>query len=437
MPRRKFHNKSRHGCVQCKKNRTKCDENKPQCGRCRRIGSACSLADAPSNLVFLSSKHLEVQAQASNQSSHNKQNSSSLSDGYSSHSPGDLLSVADSTPDTEKSSAGSYIANSEKERLRLMNHYALHTSRSVTEITLPGDQNQSMWGDWVTELAFEHDFLLHGLLGLSALHLALRGVSRQKHTVMAIHHHDLGVALFRPHLSNVTPDNRDAVFAFSCVVALYTFGIHRSSQPTENPINKIHHVFAMIRGSALFVKSDHGAMERSQWSILMLPCPFPSVKLPGEIEDMLSTILRRIPSTTSTAIRIDIYQPVIKTLRDSLAMAILYRRTKMTLSYFPVMCPPDFWAMVRTSEPLSLAILANYAVTLHWLRTNVWMQCWGKEIVDAIRQALPLEWHECIAWAVRETDRPSQADDYEIEDHSASTSSSLQANRILSCHADI
>ncbi|PWY80266.1 hypothetical protein BO94DRAFT_470979 [Aspergillus sclerotioniger CBS 115572] len=430
MSQRRFHTKSRHGCVQCKKNRTKCDENKPHCGRCKRIGAVCSLADQPSNLVFLPAKNVDVQAQASNESSHNKQKSSSLSDEYSSPSPGDLLSVTMSTPSTEQSNAESYFARSEKERLRLMNHYALHTSRSITEIILPKDQDQSMWGDWVPELAFEHDFLLHGLLGLSALHLALRGISQQKHTVMAIHHHNLGLALFRPHLSNVTPDNRDAIFAFSCVVALYTFGIQRSSEPTEDPINRIYHVFSMIRGSALFVKSDHDAMEQSHWSVLMLPYPFPSVKLPGEMEDMLNTILQRIP-TTSTATQIEIYQPAIRTLRDSLAMAILYRRTKMTLSYFPVVCPPEFWAMVRISEPLSLAILANYAVTLHWLRMNIWMECWGKEIVNAVHQVLPLDWHDCIAWAVRETDRPSQADDYEIEDHSTSASDLLQAKRTL------
>ena len=57
--------------------------------------------------------------------------------------------------------------------------------------------------------------------------------------------------------------------------------------------------------------------------------------------------------------------------------------------------------------------------------------------MNAVRQVLPLEWHECIAWAVRETDRSSQADDYEIEDHSASTLDSLYTKRTLPCHAVI
>ena len=76
---------------------------------------------------------------------------------------------------------------------------------------------------------------------------------------------------------------------------------------------------------------------------------------------------------------------------------------QFSLSLFPAQCPTKFWEMVGIGEPLALAILANYAVILYWLRKNIWVEGWGKETVDAVRQALPTEWHECIAWAVRET----------------------------------
>ncbi|GKZ26144.1 hypothetical protein AbraIFM66950_000342 [Aspergillus brasiliensis] len=235
---------------------------------------------------------------------------------------------------------------------------------------------------------------------------------------MAIRHHDLGVALFRPYLSNITPENHDAVFAFSCIVVLYTFGIQRPSESTEDPIDRLHQVFSLIRGSSFLVKADHETMARSRWSILMLPHPVPPTVLSPELEDVLSKLLLRA-AMTPTAARIGIYEPAIQTLRDSLTIAVIYRRTKMTFSYFAVICPPEFWSMVRIGEPLALAILANYAVTLDWLRRNIWMACWGRKIVDAARQALPQCWHECIAWAVQETERPSEAD--EIEVHSAST----------------
>jgi hypothetical protein len=60
--------------------------------------------------------------------------------------------------------------------------------------------------------------------------------------------------------------------------------------------------------------------------------------------------------------------------------------------------------MVCIGEPLALAILANFAVILYWLRQTIWLQGWGRETVEAVREALPVEWHECIAWAVQETE---------------------------------
>ncbi|GAT23562.1 hypothetical protein RIB2604_01707010 [Aspergillus luchuensis] len=195
--------------------------------------------------------------------------------------------------------------------------------------------------------------------------------------------------MFRSHLSNITPENHDAVFAFSCVVSLYTFGIQRPSEPTEDPIDRLHQVFSLIRGSSFLVKSDHDTMVRSRWSVLMLPHPFPPTVLSSELEDVLSKLLSRA------------------------AMA-------------PEAARMEFWSMVRIGEPLALSILANYAVTLDWLRSNIWMAYWGREIVVAVRKALPLDWHECIAWAVQEMERPSESGG--LGRYSASISDSLQEN---------
>ncbi len=205
---------------------SQCDENKPKCGRCERIGSDCSLADQNSDLIFVPAKQINIQkVRANNDLPSNKSSLSSLFSEHSINPAENFKSITISTPNTEQSIIGSHFTDSEREQLRLMNHYALHTSKSITEITIPEDRDHSIWGNWVTELAFGNDFLLHGLLSLSALHLALCGVSRKDHIVIAIHHHSLGVELFRPHLSNITTDNYDAVFAFSCVIAFYSFGI--------------------------------------------------------------------------------------------------------------------------------------------------------------------------------------------------------------------
>lgn len=291
----------------------------------------------------------------------------------------------------------------ERERLRLMHNYTLHTSKSITEVTIPGDRDHSIWNHWVTELALENDFLLHGLLSLSALHLALRGASPEKYTMSAIRHHLHGIALFRPCLSAIPDHNYDAAFAFSCMVALYSFGILRPTKPDESTIIRVHQVLTLVRSSSSLVKANQQANQRSLSSMLILPIHRLSMQpLPTELENTLSKLLQR----ASTTVFPTMYVSAIGTLRITLAVAICYPGAMLTLSLFPVMTPAEFWPGVVARDPLALAVLANYAVVLYWLRGNIWINGWGKETINAVQEALPSEWQDCIAWAVGETEPP-------------------------------
>lgn len=44
--RRRGHFKSRLGCLNCKRRRVKCNELRPECGPCRRLGLACEYSSA-------------------------------------------------------------------------------------------------------------------------------------------------------------------------------------------------------------------------------------------------------------------------------------------------------------------------------------------------------------------------------------------------------
>ena len=384
---------------------SQCDEVIPRCGRCQRIGSECSLQDQTSDQMLIPVERRDPQkGQANIAPVEIRSGSSGLSYGHTIYSSEGLRPRATSTANPELSIVESRFSEIERERLKLMNHYTLHTSKSITEITVPQGQDQSLWSPWVTDLAFENEYLLHGLLSLSALHFALRSISPQKYTIMAIHHHTLGMTLFRPRIPDAMATNFDAGFAFSCLVALYSFGIQRVSKSEADPLAKARQVLLLVRQSAYIAKSNHEAMERSRWYALMLPFPIQlTQKFPDGIESMLSTLLQRASTTMSAPIQRDVYVPAIEMLRENFKIAITNRSASLTMTLFPIMSPFSFWTMVETGDPLALAILANYAVILYWIRSNIWMEGWGKETIQAVRQALPPEWHDCIAWAIRET----------------------------------
>ncbi|EXJ89666.1 hypothetical protein A1O3_02733 [Capronia epimyces CBS 606.96] len=410
IPHRRFHTKSRFGCAQCKKSRTKCDENRPECGRCRRKGSYCSLADQASGLIVIPAQGTKSRKAQTRTHTEAPDNNAAPNGTHLRRSIDPTQSLSPTRiplplPSAEQAIVEIQLTDIEREQLQLMHHYTVHTSKSIAEVTILEDQDQSLWNQWAIELAFKNDFLLHGLLSLSALHLALGGSSPQKHTVAAIRHQHLAVSLFRPYLSQLAVDNYDAVFAFSYVVAFYSFGIQRTSESDINPIAKLHQVLSLVRGISTFFKSDLESLGRSRWSGLSFILRHPFTRnLPEEMETMLSDLRQRTSRTTSGSVRGPMYIAAIEALKASLTFAITYPSAQSSVTLFSVMVPAEFWAMATTGEPLALAILANYAVTLYWLRDNIWMRGWGKEIVATVRQALPLEWHQCIAWAIQQTE---------------------------------
>lgn len=293
------------------------------------------------------------------------------------------------------------IMDLERERLKLMAHYTLHTSATLAHLTSSNAKNGSIWSEWMAELALDCDFLLHGVLGLSALHLTLLDKERPKNIVLAIQHHDRGVALFRPHLSDIVHNNYDAIIAFACVIIAFAFGIHRVSEPEEGEdiIAKFCRVLTLIRYSSVIVKADYAAVLRSRWATVLAHKPQDVLlDLSNEEQETIARLhLRASQFDTQKAAT---YITAVETLANSLRNAHTYPLTEATLTSFAIMCPTEFWDAVEEGrEPLALAVLANYAVILHWQRENIWMGSWGKDVVDAIAVALPEEWFECISWA--------------------------------------
>jgi hypothetical protein len=364
----------------------------------------CSLSDPNSHLIFVAAKNREVRKdQVHAELSCGRSRPSAIFRENLLASPEYVQSLM-SPPSSELNVVETPFSDREREQLRLMCHYTLHASHSLAEITIPQDRDQSLWSTWVTELALESDFLLHGVLSLSALHLALSGVSRQKNIILAIRHHDLGVALFRPHLSTITAGHYDAMIAFSCIVAFYAFGIQRLSEPDESPIIKLYQVLTLIRGSSVILKADYEAVLRSRWSAMMthIPDEVPQ-ELPDDIKDMLSTLQQCASTTTLGIDQQNVYRSTIEVLRANLEYALTHLFTQKTTTLFVVMCPAEFWNLISSGEPLALAILANYAVILHWQQKNIWMEGWGKDLAEAVTSAISSEWHDCIHWARRET----------------------------------
>ncbi|KMU81445.1 hypothetical protein CISG_09016 [Coccidioides immitis RMSCC 3703] len=95
---------------------------------------------------------------------------------------------------------------------------------------------------------------MHGLLAIAALHLfeycAEESDDRRKYLELATRHQNLALSSFRPQLSNITPSNCQAVFAFSSLIAALAFAFSKSAGNIRagEPVEQVLQDFFLFRG---------------------------------------------------------------------------------------------------------------------------------------------------------------------------------------------
>ncbi|KIW15408.1 hypothetical protein PV08_05454 [Exophiala spinifera] len=400
---RRFHRKSRHGCVQCKKNRTKCDEQRPTCGRCDRIGKHCSLDSPDSGLVIIEeNSRLEGKAASASKSLVLTTSSPSQpgSPSISIRSAGSRASPIHSiTPLLQ-------FTTLERDRLRLMHHYDRFTSETVADLVLPTPEGVDIMRYYVPELAFEHDFLLHGILALSSLHLALLSLDNadtqglERHSSLATYHHGCAIQIFNHNLANSADHNIDALFLFSSLVVMCSLGFQRVTQGSrEKSLAQIVEMLNLLRGTGTIAKSGFDKLVQGRLSPLFGQMNRALAGGPGELsecaETVLSNLLDRALKTASP--QRELYIDALAALRLNLefasAVSIPHRAP---ISTFPVISPAGFFQLVAAGDSLALALVANYGIILHWLRGNIWLGEWGKQTSGTIKTALSPEWEDCL-----------------------------------------
>ncbi|OCK87144.1 uncharacterized protein K441DRAFT_623504 [Cenococcum geophilum 1.58] len=168
---RRRHAKSKRGCTGCKRRRIKCDESLPACRNCVKKGVQCSFLDNPASESRNSSR-LELQR------------------------PLSQADFCDSlSPDVNMF------------QMKLFHHFGTTTANTLVF-------GVSIWRDKIMALSFQHDFLMHAILLVSATHLSYLNPVNIINYRASVQHLSKTLHLFRHALSQpVTSHNADALMA--------------------------------------------------------------------------------------------------------------------------------------------------------------------------------------------------------------------------------
>lgn len=352
MPSRKFQPKRKQGCTTCKSRKVRCDLAQPVCANCIRLHRDCIYDHAQ----FTTAKALIPP---------------SLPGG----DPVDILS------------------------LRLMHHYTESTCFEMSD----NPDHLKVWQHNIPEIAFQHRFVLHGILALSALHLR-RGKDLEEATELlhvAHSHQAQALAEFIPLLSSLTDDNCHALFAFTFVVAAVSYAlIGRVGDSSAEPafIDDLLATFDLLKG-AMTVAVSAKDMLRSGTLASLMDDGHPLLdrnqsaadsQLPNDLQRLLDHIEASEAFQTSSSLHCHKHTIMKLTVLSSPTTEGTPRLAAVL--GWPVLVQADFLKLLRGRDSAAMTVLAFYGAILHQLDHVWYLQGLGASIVTSVVASVQAEW---------------------------------------------
>lgn len=125
--------------------------------------------------------------------------------------------------------------------LELMHHFM----NSWMDIMTEHFDIENVWQRELPRIGFRHPYVMHGLLGFSALHMASQQPERAPLLrASAVVHLDQALVLYRQDTGPATAENADARFTFTWLVALFAYAI----PPSVPPIEAMVEIFSLVKG---------------------------------------------------------------------------------------------------------------------------------------------------------------------------------------------
>ena len=395
MPSRKFHSKNRHGCDVCKKSKVKCDLARPICARCTRLSRPCSFAreDETATTDFTSTAKAAARRPAA------------------------------STPE-----ASPFISQAPHQELRLMHHFSTSTCFTMTDVP----EIYPLWQIAIPKIAFSEDFLLHGLLAISALQLQHEKVSTPQPTSpswldLARTYQQSALSSYIPKLKTIDDQNCHALFALSAILGGLSYAFLKFPEKDEDSsaafVQNVIDIFDLLVGSSAIAVEGQQWLKKGPLEPLFTD-PFKEREPPDPTSDVarsLDALLQadsrpHSPISTSYTSSDAASNQVVYLSSIHFLLRLFPSSTPNTTSPFgsgnpsaaaviswPVFLGPKFLSLLKAWDPKALVILAHYAAALH-IREDIWyLKGLGYRLARAIYDVLSIEWRPFVALALAKT----------------------------------
>ncbi|TKA28212.1 hypothetical protein B0A50_04184 [Salinomyces thailandicus] len=215
--KRRQHQKSKKGCVQCKHRRVKCDEIRPLCGHCKERKWPCEFPSSQPRRKgpTLSPAHSE---KSTDSLSPSPDSITGLQVGSRPWKHAQLLSCLERL-NVPRQQPRESLVYERKDALELMDHF-----EDTTEPWIGSPLTQTMIQEHGLMLALQAPYLLHAILAYSASHLSHLHPEQRKYSVAARTHFTRSLQAYSTELVyEVEKGNANALLGASGMLAKLSF----------------------------------------------------------------------------------------------------------------------------------------------------------------------------------------------------------------------
>lgn len=278
---------------------------------------------------------------------------------------------------------------------QLMVHWSTSAYRSVSWNT----SVEPIWQSVVPQETLRHPALKHGLLALSALHLAFTTRTGRESYLDMAHSHQ-GKAI----ISDLTTLDSPKYTLLSTTMTMCSFAFCRIGVPggDTTAVGGLIQIFRHVRDS-LGVPMDAIDGEGRAFGPLVSQEKVPPI--PDTSQFAIQSLWKQntVLSSRDPRHEKDIYDATIQHLSSAFKMFMTGSDGTIPASIWISRIHPRFMSLLEERQPFALVILAHFNVIIHSLRGQWWMGEWNSRVLQELGLVLDAEWRKSINWVMDAT----------------------------------
>lgn len=295
----------------------------------------------------------------------------------------------------------------DSEDMELLWNFSQKTCYSLQEVGPLPDPERKVWTEIIPQMGMKNEYVMHGILALSAIHLAHdRPSERSRLCALRDKHIERGIAQYRIVISSLNSEYSHACFAFSVLLVMAEKpGARFNIASMQAGLG----IVGLLRGALTVIHPFTEAMK--------------SGPLAGVYESWTSRLAKPQPPNESDGFRLrqmtQYWNPSISHYTPSQAR-ILHESYEKLVECFGLLSSQndipdlacalswigtlsfDFMSMIAAQDVGALILLGHYCVLLHRIRACWWIEDEGKGLLGQILALLGQRNEHWVRWPVQE-----------------------------------